>query len=55
MGPKVDMDNIATLTDPTTLKEHLKRFDMNKYDLKGYLNYQKELIDMVIKQLDAMD
>ena len=54
-GPKADIDSIASLTDPTTLKEHLKRFDMNKYDLKGYLNSQKELIDMVIKQLDAMD
>jgi hypothetical protein len=55
LSPKVDMDNIATLTDPTTLKEHLKRFDLDKYDLKGYLNYQKDLIDMVIKQLDVMD
>ncbi len=55
LSPKVDMDNIVTLTDPTTLKEHLKRFDLDKYDLKGYLNYQKYLIDMVIKQLDAID
>jgi DNA-binding MarR family transcriptional regulator len=55
LSHKVDMDSIATLTDPTTLKEHLKRFDLDKYDLKGYLSYQKELIDMVIKQLDAMD
>jgi hypothetical protein len=55
LGRKADIDSIASLTDPTTLKEHLKRFDLDKYDLKGILNYQKELADMVIKQLDAMD
>jgi len=55
LGPKADIDSPASLLNPITLKEHMKRFDLNKYDLKGYLNSQKELIDMVIKQLDAMD
>jgi hypothetical protein len=55
LGPVADIDSLANLIKPTTLKEIMKRFGMNKYDLKGYLNYQKELIDMVIKQLDAMD
>lgn len=55
MGPIADIDSMANLMKPTTLNEIMKRFGMNKYELKGYLNYQKELIDMVIKQLDAMD
>jgi hypothetical protein len=46
-----DLDSIAALTNPTALKEHMRRFGLDKYSLKGYLNSQKELIDMVIKQL----
>ncbi len=55
LGPKADIDGLAILTNPIALKEHLKRFDLDKYDLKGYLNIQKELIDRLIEQLDALD
>jgi DNA-binding MarR family transcriptional regulator len=55
LGPVANIDSMADLTKPTTLKEIMDRFGLDKYYLKGYLNYQKELIDMVIKQLDAMD
>ena len=35
LGPKADIDGLAILTNPIALKEHLKRFDLDKYDLKG--------------------
>ena len=55
LDPKADIDGLNILTNPIELKEHLQRFGLDKYDLKGYLNNQKELIDMVIEQLDNMD
>jgi DNA-binding MarR family transcriptional regulator len=39
LGPKADMDSLAILTNPIALKEHLKRFDLDKYDLKIHSDF----------------
>ena len=50
-----NVDSMFALTNPTTLKEFMTRFDFDKYTLKGHLNIMKETIDLVLKQLDAID
>ena len=51
----VNLDSVAALTNPVNLKEYMNRFDINKYYLKGLLNSWKEKIDLILKQLDAMN
>ena len=53
MGPIANINSIADLTNPITLKEFMTKFDFDKYTLKGHLNIMKETIDLVLKQLDA--
>jgi hypothetical protein len=55
IGSAANIDSMVALTNPTTLKEFMTRFDFDKYTLKGHLNIMKETIDLVLKQLDAMD
>ena len=55
IGSAANINNMVALTNPTTLKEFMTRFDFDKYTLKGYLNIMKETIDLVLKQLDAVD
>jgi hypothetical protein len=55
VGPMVNLDSVAALTNPVNLKEYMNRFDINKYYLKGLLNSWKEKINLILKQLDAMN
>jgi DNA-binding MarR family transcriptional regulator len=53
IGPIANINSIADLTNPITLKQFMTKFDFDKYTLKGHLNIMKETIDLVLKQLDA--